>query len=271
MVVSASSYDDAISLKMKLALHILNRDSIFKFARRSCTCYWLGALLIGLIWSVSLHAQTVTLYGQDFQNPSGPNGDIYFNVATPYNGITDGTGTGASFAGNSLVNGQIVSSTTGISGGQGGSGFFLFDNTGGTTSDYSSGMEIWGTQTAIAVRPNSTYTFSFYLANDNAINNASIQPVIDGVALSSGVTPTGVGTWEQFSFSWNSGTNTNANLELTDLASNPTGNDFGVDTIAFTGLTPLPELPTAALLLLGLGLLGLMQVVSHFRTRAGAC
>jgi hypothetical protein len=126
-------------------------------------------------------------------------------------------------------------------------------------------MEIWGTQTAIAVQQNSPYTFSFYLANDNTVNNAVIQPIIDGVALSSGVTPTGVGAWQKFSFTWNSGTNTTANLELADLASNPTGNDFGVDTITLTGVTPLPELPVPVLLTLGLGVLGLMRVVSRQR------
>jgi hypothetical protein len=211
---------------MKLPPHICKRDL-------STRCL-LGVLLIALSWGASLQAQTVTLYQQDFQSPSGPNGDVYFNVASPYNGITDGTGTGASFAGGSLLNGQIVTSVSSISSGQGGSGYFLFDNTGGTPSDYSSGMEIWGTQTGIAVQQNSSYTFSFYLANQNAINNAVIQPIIDGVALSSGVTATGVGAWEQFSFTWNSGSNTTANLELTDLASNPTGNDFGVDTITLT-------------------------------------
>jgi hypothetical protein len=241
---------------MKLPLHTCKRDLT--------TRCLLGALLIALSQGASLQAQTVTLFQQDFQNPSGPNGDIYFNVATPYNGITDGTGTGASFAGNAFLNGQIVTSTSGISSGQGGSGYFLFNNTAGGTS-YSSGMEIWGTQTGIAVQQNSPYTFSFYLANDNTVNNAVIQPIIDGVALSSGVTPTGVGAWQQFSFTWNSGTNTTANLELTDLASNPTGNDFGVDTITLTGVTPLPELPVPVLLTLGLGVLGLMQVVSRHR------
>jgi hypothetical protein len=241
---------------MKLTPHVCKRDS-------STLC--LLGLLIALSWGASLPAQTVTLYQQDFQSPTSPNGDIYFNVATPYNGITDGTGTGASFAGGSLLNGQIVTSVTGISSGQGGSGYFLFNNTGGSASDYSSGMEIWGTQTGISVRQNSSYTFSFYLANDNNINNAVIQPIIDGVALSSGVTAAGVGTWEQFSFTWNSGTNSTANLELTDLASNPVGNDFGVDTISLTGLTPLPELPIPALLSLGLGVLGLVQLVSRYR------
>jgi hypothetical protein len=241
---------------MKLPTHIWKRHS-------SALC--LLGLLIALSWGASLPAQTVTLYQQDFQSPTGPNGDIYFNVATPYNGITDGTGTGASFAGGSLLNGQIVTSVTGISSGQGGSGYFLFNNTAGPGSNYSSGMEIWGTQTGISVQQNSSYTFSFYLANDNNINNAVIQPIIDGVALSSGVTAAGVGTWEQFSFTWNSGTNSTANLELTDLASNPVGNDFGVDTISLTGLTPLPELPIPGLLSLGLGVLGLAQLASRYR------
>jgi hypothetical protein len=240
-------------MKMKPTFRTGSGDSIAKIIGPARALFFLVALFVVATWSTSLPAQTVTLYQQNFQSTSGPNGDVYFNVASPYNGITDGTGTGASFAGNSLLNGQIITGTSGISSGQGGSGNFLFDNTGGVPADYSSGMEVWGTQTGIAVAPNSAYTFSFYLANQNNINNAVIQPIIDGVALSSGVTATGVGTWEQFSFTWNSGTNSTADLELTDLASNPTGNDFGVDTIALTGPAPLPELPVPVMLSLGLG------------------
>ena len=241
-----------------------NGDTLFKFLGLVSRRCLFGALLVAGAWHASLQAQTVTLYQQDFQSTSGPNGDIYFNVGSPYNGVTDGTGTGASFAGNSLLNGQIITTTSGITSGQGGSGFFLFDNTAGSTA-YTSGMEVWGTQTGIAVAPNSTYTFSFYLANDNTINNAVIQPIIDGVALSSGVTATGSGTWEQFSFSWNSGTNTTANLELTDLSVNATGNDFGIDTIALTGPAPLPELPVPVLLSLGMGVVGLVQIAGRYR------
>ena len=253
-------------MKMKPTFPTASGDTIAEVIAPARALFFLVALVVVATWSTSLHAQTVTLYQQDFQSTSGPNGDIYFNVTSPYNGITDGTGTGASFAGNSLLNGQIITSATGIPSGQGGSGFFLFNNTAGTTSDYSSGMEIWGTQTGITVAANSTYTFSFYLANDNTVNNAVIQPIIDGVALSSGVTAAGTGTWEQFSFSWNSGTNTTANLELTDLSSNPTGNDFGVDTIALTGPAPLPELPVPVLLSLGLGVVGVMQITRRYRT-----
>ncbi len=250
---------------MKPTFRTGSGDSIAKIIGQARALFFLVALFVVATWGTSLPAQTVTLYQQDFQSPLGTNGDIYFNVAAPYNGITDGTGTGGSFAGNSLLNGQIILSTTGIASGQGGSGYFLFDNTAGTASDYSSGMDVWGTQAGIAVAPNSAYTFSFYLANQNNINNAVIQPIIDGVALASGVTAAGVGTWQQFSFTWNSGTNTTANLELTDLATNPTGNDFAIDTIALVGLAPVPELPVFVMLFLGLGVLGLMRVISRYR------
>jgi hypothetical protein len=221
--------------------------------------YFFLALFVSMLFGLSLRAQT--LYEQNFNSPSGPNGDIYFNVASIYNGITDGTGTGASFAGNTLLNGEIVTSASGIASAQGGSGYFLFNNTAAGT--YTSGMEIWGNQTPISVAANSSYTFSFYLANDNTINNAVIQPIIDGVALSSGVTPTGVGAWEKFSFTWNSGSNTTASLELADLQANPVGNDFGVDTIT---LAPLPELPVCTLLAVGLGAIGVIHIARRTRT-----
>ncbi len=150
---------------MKPTFRTGSGDSIAKIIGQARALFFLVALFVVATWGTSLPAQTVTLYQQDFQSPLGTNGDIYFNVAAPYNGITDGTGTGGSFAGNSLLNGQIILSTTGIASGQGGSGCFLSDNTAGTASDYSSGMEVWGTQAGIAVAPNSAYTFPFYLAN----------------------------------------------------------------------------------------------------------
>jgi hypothetical protein len=102
--------------------------SIAKIIGPARALFFLVALFVVATWGTSLPAQTVTLYQQNFQTTSGPNGDVYFNVASPYNGITDGTGTGASFAGNSLLNGQIITSTSGTSSGQGGPGNFLFDN-----------------------------------------------------------------------------------------------------------------------------------------------
>jgi hypothetical protein len=214
---------------------------------------------VGLAFSAG--AQT-TLFQENYDSPSGPNGDVYFSVDPIYNGITDGTGTGASFAGNSFLNGQIVTSAIGIPAAQSGT-YFLFDNT--DTGSYTSGMEVWGTESAITVTPDTNYTFSFYLISANSVSKADIQPLIDGVSLSTGVTTPNAGVWNQYSFTWNSGTNTTANLELTDLNANSAGNDFGIDTIAFTQPAPLPELPVGTLLLVGLGAIGLLQLVRRIQ------
>src|SRR5258708_20880495 len=131
-------------MKMKPTLRTGSGDSIAKIIGQARALFFLVALVVVATWGTSLPAQTVTLYQQDFQSPLGTNGDIYFNVAAPYNGITDGTGTGGSFAGNSLLNGQIILSTTGIASGQAGSGYFLFDNTSAHPSDYSPCMDVWG-------------------------------------------------------------------------------------------------------------------------------
>ena len=97
----ARGHRSSSHMKMKPTLRTGSGDSIAKIIGPARALFFLVALFVVATWSTSLPAQTVTLYQQNFQTTSGPNGDVYFNVASPYNGITDGTGTGASFAGSS--------------------------------------------------------------------------------------------------------------------------------------------------------------------------
>ncbi len=77
-----------------------------------------------------------------------------------------------------------------------------------------------------------------------------MQPEIGGSLLGSPVTP---GTfwsdfespglpsgWQQFTFSWNSGSNTSASLILHDHTDQGSGNDFGIDDISVATATPEP-------------------------------
>jgi hypothetical protein len=184
------------------------------------------------------------VYEQNFDNPVGPHGDVYFNTASVLNGVTDGTGTGASFKGNGSSNGILASP------GQGGSKYCLVDFL-PPGALYPSTMDVWGTQTGIAVEPNTTYTFSFYLKGVASVagDEPVFEPIIDGTPLSSGVKPNP--GWQQFSFNWNSGPETIANIELEAVKVAP-NEAFALDTITLTRMASVSELPASVLILTGL-------------------
>lgn len=205
-----------------------------------------GSALVCLLMAGLAHAQVV--YTQGFDNPIGANGDVYFTDDPVYNGITDGSSsggitTGASFAGNGNNSGLILSSFGGV-GPQSG-GFFLAEGT-------SLGPNYVGTVfstagTGISIMPNSSYQLSFYLAVANNQNQPTIQASINGTNLGGPVTPSAVGVFQQFTFTYNSGANSNAVIVLANGTAIGNGNDFGIDTIQFAlaqaslpivGLTP---------------------------------
>jgi hypothetical protein len=144
-----------------------------------------------------------------------------------------------------------------IPSGVGGSGNFLFDGTyfydGPSNPDIPVGHDEFFISSSFAVVPNTVYDVTFYATDANGINNPSIQPEIDGTLLGSPVSPLGdwaTNGWQQFTFTWNSGSNTSASLILHDYQTNVVGNDFGVANIS---VTPTPE-PGYSVLLVGLGL-----------------
>ena len=76
------------------------------------------------------------------------------------------------------------------------------------------------------------------------------------------------GTWEGLSKSWNSGLNTSVTLSLINRNTAAAGNDFAIDDV-FLGttstVTPVPEPETYALMLAGLGVMG---VIARRRRKA---
>jgi len=141
-------------------------------------------------------------------------------------------------------------------------GYFLFEGTGGTFP--SPPQTIFFESPSFAVTTFTNYSITFFLTNANTSpagagqQNASVQADIDGL-LNSPVTANGYYSdgitgdqWQQFTFTWSSGTHTSAQLILHDFTATTVGNDFGIDgiVISSTGATA-PEPGTFALFSVG--------------------
>lgn len=129
---------------------------------------------------------------------------------------------------------------------------FLQHHTGtGGSCTYSPNDELWHATTPVAVTPNTNYEYVFYLANRSNTNNAQIMPTINGTPVSNlPVQAPGNGnfSWTKFSFTWNSGNATSADLALVNKEISTSGNDFAIDEISFgypAGTGPANKPPIA--------------------------
>lgn len=96
------------------------------------------------------------------------------------------------------------------------------------------GQDIW-CQT-VGVSPNTTYTFSAWLASAVSASPAQLQYTVNGAPIGN-LNASGVlGLWVNFTSTWNSGTATTATLCITNLNTAESGNDFAIDDIAFVPL-----------------------------------
>ena len=127
---------------------------------------------------------------------------------------------------------------SGINADASGSGKFLFHNTG---DGVGAGGEVFGATSTVL--PNTNYRLSFKLANQNTINNAQIQPFINGSSLGSAATAVGTNNWQQFDYIWSSGAATTATFSLTNIITTGLGNDFGIDEISLCALSDYGDAP----------------------------
>jgi hypothetical protein len=98
---------------------------------------------------------------------------------------------------------------------------------------YNASQAFW--DQSIAVTPDTEYTLSFYVAEISTPGvNADVAVNVDGVEVGDGVAPYTQDVWEQYSFDWNSGSDTSIVLSLTDLQTNGFENDFAVDNISMS-------------------------------------
>jgi hypothetical protein len=91
----------------------------------------------------------------------------------------------------------------------------------------------------VAVIPNQNHTLSYWIQTVATPNPASIDVVINGVSQGIGTAPAVAtcGNWTQYTYVWNSGINTSAQICLYDRNVSVSGNDFAIDDISFTTST----------------------------------
>lgn len=101
------------------------------------------------------------------------------------------------------------------------------------STDPTGTIKAWCSGTAIAVLPNKSYTFSYYVASAAPQNPAKLEVLINGVSLAPPVTaPSTTGVWTLVSHVWNSGANTTADICIYDREFADFGNDFALDDIS---------------------------------------
>jgi hypothetical protein len=101
---------------------------------------------------------------------------------------------------------------------------------------------VWG-QT-VDVQPGAEYTFSLWVASWYASSPAEIDVHINGKSIGKVTAPEKCGEWKQLKVKWNSGTDKSARVDVFDLNTAVSGNDFALDDISLQG--PAPKLPEDA-------------------------
>lgn len=128
-------------------------------------------------------------------------------------------------------------------------GGFLVDFTTAPTGagcTYTAGSEVWGSYSPVNVLPNTNYEYTFYIANQSDTSLAQLAPTINGVALIPGyaqATGTGNASWKKFTYTWNSGAATTADLGIINRSSVNVGNNFAIDEISFKLAGTIRTLP----------------------------
>ena len=101
------------------------------------------------------------------------------------------------------------------------------------STDPTGTIKAWCSGTPIAVLPNKSYTFSYYVASAAPQNPAKLEVLINGLSLAPPVTaPSTTGVWTLVSHVWNSGANTTADICIYDREFADFGNDFALDDIS---------------------------------------
>lgn len=91
---------------------------------------------------------------------------------------------------------------------------------------------IWRQQ--VPVQPNTNYIFSVWGMSAVSANPGQLNFSINQVQVGNTfVLPTSTCNWQNFFITWNSGSNTVADIAIVNQNTNTSGNDFGIDDILF--------------------------------------
>jgi hypothetical protein len=109
-----------------------------------------------------------------------------------------------------------------------------------------------------SLQQNTNYYFSGWIAATYPTSPADLQFAVQGnvtsQALGTFTASTTTGLWQQFYVTWNSGSNTSANLTIVDLNTAASGNDFALDDLSFDRVSSVPE-PSSLIVVVGASLL----------------
>jgi hypothetical protein len=134
-----------------------------------------------------------------------------------------------------------------------GTGFMLVLNGSSVSTD-----TVW--RETVSVQPNTTYSFSGWEASwGKTGGNTDPSPAvllisINGLSLASTSPSATDGIWGQFGLQWNSGSATQASIDIRDLNTSFIGNDFALDDMS---LAAIPE-PSSTALVIGFAALWFM-------------
>lgn len=88
---------------------------------------------------------------------------------------------------------------------------------------------------SVPVTPNQNYTFSYWVRTAALPSPANLEVMINGTSIGIDTAPNNTLSWVNRSYTWNSGSNTLANIAIFDRNTVLTGNDFALDDLSFVG------------------------------------
>jgi hypothetical protein len=109
----------------------------------------------------------------------------------------------------------------------------------------TSNTKVWSE--TVSVASNSSYVFSLWAASLYSLP-AVFEFAVNGVSIGTRSAPSTIGKWKELQITWNSGSATSAKLTIIDTNLNSGGNDFALDSIAFSGASPNSVAPIASTL-----------------------